>query len=123
MNNTGGRAIDLNGSVRLTDGPGGTSSGPFPAQRIVTLAPGQSWNMTFAAPKSLPQGSWLATVTLASGFVKATATSTVQLSAIVDAQAATSATQWIWLALGALVLTFVIAMAYVRAHRHRQISA
>ena len=49
VNNTGGRAIDLSGTVRLADGPGDTSSGPFPAQQIVTLAPGQSWNMTFAA--------------------------------------------------------------------------
>ena len=120
VNDTGSRAIDLNGSVRLTDGPGGTSSGPFPAQRIITLAPGQSWNMTFDAPKSLPNGSWRATIALASGVTTATATVTVQLGAITAAQAATSATQWIWLALGGLVL--VVAMAwYSRQHRRRQI--
>ena len=65
VNNTGGRAIDLNGTVRLADGPGNTSSGPFSARQTVTLAPGQSWNVIFAAPKSLPQGSWRATVSLA----------------------------------------------------------
>ncbi len=124
MNNTGGRAIDLNGSARLTDGPGGTSSGPFPAQRIVTLAPGQSWNMTFAPPKSLPDGSWRATITLASGLTKATATTTIQLSTIVAAQAALSAMQWIWLALGGLVVALVAAMAwYARQHRRRQTPA
>jgi hypothetical protein len=121
VNNTGGRAIDLNGSVRLTDGPGGTSSGPFPAQRIVTLAPGQSWNMTFAAPKSLPEGSWRATVTLASGLTTARATTTIELTSIVTAQAALSAMQWIWLALVGLVLVLVIAMAwYARQHRRPQ---
>jgi hypothetical protein len=121
VNNTGGRAIDLNGSVRLTDGPGGTSSGPFPAQRTVTLAPGQSWNVTFAAPKSLPEGSWQATVTLASGLTKATAMTTVQLSAIVATRAALSATHWIWPALGALVLAFVVALGwYTRQRRRRQ---
>jgi hypothetical protein len=121
VNNTGGRAIDLNGSVRLTDGPGGTSSGPFPAQRIVTLAPGQSWNVTFAAPKSLPQGSWRATVSLASGLTTATATATIQLSTIVTAQAAYSGTHWIWLALCALVVALVIAMGwYTRQRRRRQ---
>src|ERR1700761_1875952 len=57
VHNTGGRAVDLSGSIHLTDGPGDTSSGPFRAQRIVTLAPGQSGNMTFAPPKSLPYGS------------------------------------------------------------------
>jgi hypothetical protein len=124
VNNTGGRAIDLNGSVRLTDGPGGTSSGPFPAQRIVTLAPGQSWNMTFAAPKSLPDGSWRVTVTLASGLTKATATSTIQLAAIVAAQAALSATQWMWLVLGGLLVALVVAIGwYARQHRRRQIPA
>ena len=125
VNNTGGRAIDLNGSVRLTDGPGGTSSGPFPAQRIVTLAPGQSWNMTFPAPKSLPEGSWRATVTLESGLTKATATTTVQFSAIVATQAALSSMQWTLLALGGLVVVaLVVAFGwYARQHRRRQASA
>jgi hypothetical protein len=124
VNNTGGRAIDLNGSARLTDGPGGTSSGPFPAQRIVTLAPGQSWNMTFAAPKSLPAGSWQVTVALASGLNKAKATTTIQLGTIVAAQAAVSATQWIWVALGGLVVALVAAVAwYARQQRRRQIPA
>jgi hypothetical protein len=123
VNNTGGRAIDVNGSARLTDGPGGTSSGPFPAQRIVTLAPGQSWNMAFAVPKSLPDGSWRATVTLASGLTKATATSPIQLTANVAAQAATSATPWIWLALGGLVVLVVAMGWYARQHRRRQAPA
>ena len=124
VNNTGGRAIDVNGSARLTNGPGGTSSGPFPAQRIVTLAPGQSWNMAFAAPKNLPEGSWRVTVTLASGLTKATATTTIQLTAIVAARAAMSAMQWIWLALGGLVVAFVVALGwYARQHRRRQVPA
>jgi hypothetical protein len=124
VNNTGGRAVDLNGTTRLTDGPGGTNSGPFHAQRIVTLAPGQSWNVTFAAPKSLPDGSWRATVTLESGLTTATATATIQLTTITTAQAALSAMQWIWLALGGLVLALVIAMGrYARQHRRSQIRA
>jgi hypothetical protein len=123
VSNTGGRAIDVNGSARLTDGPGGTNSGPFPAQRIITLAPGQSWNMTFAAPKSLPDGSWRVTVTLASGLTKATATSAIQLTANVAAQAATSVTPWIWLALGGLVVLVVAMGWYARQHRRRQAPA
>ena len=124
VDNTGGRAIDLNGSVLLADGPGGTSSGPFAAQKIVTLAPGQSWNVTFAAPKSLPDGSWRATVTLVSGLTTAKATATIQLSNIAVTQAALSAMQWIWLALGGLVLALVAAMVwYARQHRRREIPA
>jgi hypothetical protein len=124
VNNTGGRAIDLSGRARLTRGPGGTSSGPFPVQRSVTLAPGQSWNMTFAVPRSLPGGSWRVKVTLASGLTTATATATIQLSSIMATQAAMSATQWIWLALGGLVIALVVAVGwYARQYRRRQVQA
>lgn len=124
VNNTGGRAIDLNGSARLTDGPGRTSSAPFPAQRIVTLAPGHSWNMTFTAPKSLPNGSWRATVTLVSGLSKATAAATVQITPIPVAQAGLSAMQQIFLILGGLVLVSVVVMGrYALQHRRRHAPA
>ena len=124
VNNTGGRAIDLSGSVRLTGGPGRTSAGPFPVQRIVTLAPGQSWNMTFAAPKSLPEGAWRATVTLKSGLTTATATTTIRFTTTVVAQAALSEMQLIWLALGGLVAVLLIAMGwYAWQHRRRQMPA
>lgn len=124
VDNTGGRAVDLNGSVRLTDGPGHTSSAPFPAQRTVTLAPGHSWNVTFAAPKSLPDGSWRATVTLVSGLSEAEATDTIQVAPIVAAQASLSAMQWIWLVLGGLVLVVVVVMGwYALQHRPRHAPA
>jgi len=124
VNNTGGRALDLNGSVRLTDGPGGTSSGPFRAQQIVTIAPGQSWNVTFDPPKSLPQGSWQATVKLASGLTTAQATAAIELTSVVAAQAAGSTTGWIWIALAALILVLVITMgSYAWHHRRRQVPA
>jgi hypothetical protein len=121
VENTGGRAIDLRGSLRLTDGPGNTSSGPYPAKAIVTLAPGQSWNMTFAPPRSLPDGSWLATITMVSGLTTASATTTVQLAALVAAPAGLSGMRAIWLALGGLVLVLVIVMgSYALLRRRRQ---
>jgi hypothetical protein len=123
VNNTGARAIDLNGTARLTDGPGGTSSGPFSAQRTVTLAPGQSWNVTFPVPKSLPDGSWQVRVNLVSGFTKATATTAIQLTANVAAQATSSATPWLWLVLGGLVVLVVGLAWYARQHRRRQAPA
>ena len=123
VNNTGGRAIDLNGSVRLTDGPGNTAAGPFPAQRIVTLAPGQSWNIKFAVPSSLPDGSWQAVVTLTSGLTTAKATTTVQLGSVAAGQSL-SWTQWIWLSLGTLILVLLIGMGwYALQTRRRQVPA
>jgi hypothetical protein len=124
VRNTGGRAVDLSGSIRLADGPGNTSSGPFPAQRIVTLAPGQSGNITFAPPKELPYGSWRATVTLMSGITTATATTTIQFSPTVSAQAGLPGMQWVWLGLGSLAILLVIAMVgYSLLHRRRQLPA
>ena len=120
VNNTGGRAIDLNGTARLADGPGDTSSGPFRAQKVVTLAPGQSWNMTFAAPKSLPIGSWRATVTLVSGMTTAQGTATIRFVPIETARAGLSEMQWIWLGLGGLVLVLALVMGWYAWQQHRR---
>lgn len=123
VNNTGGRAVDLSGSIRLADGPGNTSSGPFPAQQVLTLAPGQSGNVTFAAPRDLPDGSWRATVTLASGITTATATAAVQFSAIAAAQASPSGMQWAWATLGGLVLLLAAVMTRYALRHRRQVPA
>jgi hypothetical protein len=120
VDNTGGRALDLNGTASLADGPGNTSSGPFRAQKIVTIAPGQSWDMTFAAPRSLPQGFWRATVTLVSGLTTAKATATILLTDRVVAQANMSDTQRIGLGLAGLVLVVGVVMGwYALRHRRR----
>ena len=80
VHNTGGLAVDLDGTVRLTGGPGSTSAGPFSAQQVTTLAPGQSWTMTFAPANRIPNGPWTATITLVSGLTARTATATIQFS-------------------------------------------
>jgi hypothetical protein len=119
VNNTGGRALDLNGTASLADGPGNTSSGPFQAQKIITLAPGQSGDMTFAAPMSLPQGFWRVTVTLVSGLTRARATTTILLAKRVAAQAGISETQRIGLGLAGLVVAVVMGW-YMLRHRRRR---
>jgi hypothetical protein len=106
VDNTGGRAVDLSGSVRLTAGPGGTSAGPFSA-RGVTLAPGQSGNVTFAPPKSLPNGPWRASVSLLSGITTVTATASVQFAGIIAAPppaGGLSLMDWLGIALAAVVV-------------------
>lgn len=80
VRNTGGRAVDIGGHVRLTQGPGGETAGPFPDQQILTLAPGQSGNVIFTMGRGLSTGPWLATVTLVSGFTTDTAAATVQFT-------------------------------------------
>jgi hypothetical protein len=117
VDNTGGRAVDLNGTVRLTGGPGNTSAGPFPARAIVTLAPGQSGNMTFTPPKSLPNGPWQVQVSLVSGITTSTATATVKFGAVVPSRTGLSLTAWLGLSLGVLVIAMIPVVLALRRRR------
>ena len=50
VNNTGGQAIDATGTLKLTNGPGDLSAGPYKEQ-AVTLAPGQSQPITVTSTR------------------------------------------------------------------------
>jgi hypothetical protein len=69
VNNTGGQAIDAAGTLKLTNGPGGLSAGPY-HEPGVTLAPGQSQPITVVMSKEMPKGSWLATIDETSGITQ-----------------------------------------------------
>ena len=120
VDNTGGRAVDLSGTARLTDGPGNTSAGPFRAQQIITLAPGQSGNMSFAPPKSLPSGPWQAKVTLVSGITTSAAAQTVQFGPLVVSQTSLGVMAWVGIAFGVLALGLVLAAILLRRHALRR---
>jgi hypothetical protein len=82
VRDTGARAIDLYGSLRLSNGPGGSSAGPFRFTSGLTLAPGQSGQMTQVLSATTPAGSWHVTVTLQSGDTAQQAQATIQLGAM-----------------------------------------
>jgi hypothetical protein len=67
VHNTGGRALDLSGTLKLTNGPGALSAGPFPARLGTTLGIGQSGPVLVPLDKALPAGPWLASLQLQSG--------------------------------------------------------
>lgn len=77
VRNTGGRALDLSGSLTLTDGPGGLNAGPFPATLGVTLAPGDASPVTVVLDRQIPNGPWKASLTLQSGLLKKTTKATL----------------------------------------------
>ena len=79
VHNTGGRAVDVLGSLRLTGGPNSLQAGPFPAASTDTLAPGQSHPETFMLSLAIPDGPWQATFTLTSGLITRTETVTLNL--------------------------------------------
>ena len=77
VRNTGGRALDMSGTVQLVGGPGGLNAGPFPVDLGVTLAIGATEPLMVALDKLLPAGPWQVTITLHSGLVERTATASL----------------------------------------------
>jgi hypothetical protein len=67
--NTGGSALDIQGTLKLTGGPGGLKAGPFGSATVATVAPGQSAPVTFLLSRSIPNGPWQASVHLQSGLL------------------------------------------------------
>jgi hypothetical protein len=79
VHNTGGQAIDASGSLKLTDGPGGLTAGPY-QETGVTLAPGQSEPIKVVLSKQLPNGPWRAMIDLTSGITHRSAEATIDFS-------------------------------------------
>ncbi|MEO3925408.1 hypothetical protein ABGB07_16285 [Micromonosporaceae bacterium B7E4] len=74
VQNTGGRALDLGGTVSLSEGPAGTRAGPFDVIEGTTLAPGTSGTVGVRFPRELPNGPWKIDIELQSGTVRQTGT-------------------------------------------------
>lgn len=77
VNNTGGRAVDLSGELRLTNGPGGLSAGPFEAKLGTTLGLGQTEPVLVVLDRAIPAGPWDARIVLRSGMIEREATARV----------------------------------------------
>jgi hypothetical protein len=69
VTNTGGRALDVSGTLSLTDGPSGLSAGPFTNGTATTIAPGKSSHLVVTLGAELPPGPWQAKLELKSGLV------------------------------------------------------
>ncbi|MDQ1711884.1 MAG: hypothetical protein QOE45_1334 [Frankiaceae bacterium] len=81
VRNTGARALDLSGELRLTEGPGGLSAGPFEVKVGTTLAIGATEPVTVLLDPALPPGPWRGTITLRSGVTERTATGLITFPA------------------------------------------
>lgn len=115
VRNLGSRAVDLNGTLDLRDGPGGISAGPFPLDSGITLAPHGTGTVTVALDPRLPDGPWKAKLTLRSGPVERTSTATVTLTN----EKARSRTLLYVAAAGVIALA-ACALALVRLRRHQR---
>jgi hypothetical protein len=77
VRNTGQRALDMTGTLSLSDGPASLSAGPFPARLGTTLGIGDSEAVTVPLDQRIPDGPWKVRLTLASGMVEHTVTATL----------------------------------------------
>lgn len=77
VTNIGGRAIDLSGTLQLTNGPGSLAAGPFDVQIGTTLAPGATAPARIPLDQNLPDGPWDAVVTIRSGRIEHEAKATI----------------------------------------------
>ena len=69
IRNTGQRALDIQGSLQLRNGPGGLSAGPYPAT-VATLGVGQTAPLRLVLPASVPAGPWDGELSMVSGQVR-----------------------------------------------------
>ncbi|MBW4701716.1 MULTISPECIES: DUF916 domain-containing protein [unclassified Micromonospora] len=123
VRNTGQRALDLAGQLRLTDGPGGLSVGPVRAEAD-TLALGATTTVRVVLDPRLPDGPWAARLDLASGWTKRTATGTVSFGGPTAAAATSTDRSGLVLTGGfvasAVVLLLFTGYVFRRRGRSRQ---
>lgn len=91
VHNTGGRALDMSGSLRLSKGPGGLNAGPFTAKLGTTLGVKDTEPVTVLLDKALPAGPWNARIELTSGLNKRAAEATITFPAAAGPGTAVSA--------------------------------
>jgi len=125
VHNTGGRALDMNGTLKLSAGPGGLSAGPFNATLGTTLAIRDTEPVTITLDKQLPAGPWKANITLHSGLLDRTATATITFpakgaAAPVQAKSSHSVLLYAVIAgLGALLLIGIVVLIVMLRRRRR----
>ncbi|WP_422664813.1 hypothetical protein [Acrocarpospora corrugata] len=77
VHNSGQRAVDMSGTLRLTEGPGGLSAGPFQVDQGISLPPGGRGRVVVPLDTRLPDGPWRASLSLASGSTQRSADDTI----------------------------------------------
>ncbi|NKS64701.1 hypothetical protein GS966_01975 [Rhodococcus hoagii] len=113
VTNTGGRAVDLAGTLNLSGGPGGLSAGPIDSA-VATIAPGEDGEVVIAVPDSvaLPAGPWKADVKLESGIIKHDTSATLTFPDKGDGESVGSSDSTSWPLIAGIVVA-VLAVAGV----------
>jgi hypothetical protein len=124
VHNTGKRALDMSGTLLLTDGPGALRAGPFPAKLGTTLAIGDTEPVSVLLNEQLPNGPWKAQIKLRSGLVERTANATLTFPDAGLGAAVKTYTKWLssplLIGLAAALLVAAMLLLRLRAKRRAQ---
>lgn len=123
VHNTGGRALDMSGSLSLLGGPGGLNAGPYPATLGTTLAVRDTETVRVALDSRVPPGPWSAEITLRSGLLERTEKATLtfpQSGSSAPVSTARGWPRWAGATLGALVVVLGLAVALLTRRRLAQ---
>jgi hypothetical protein len=118
VRNTGGRALDLGGSLSLSDGPGGLSTEPTKVT-LATLPMEGTAVHEVRLDRRLPDGPWTARLTLAGGPATRTATATVDFSGSTARPGGAVGGAGTALAIGGTLSLTAIALLATYAYRRR----
>lgn len=105
VHNVGRSPFAINGTVDLTDGPGGSEAGPVPAMLGRILAPGASEPVTALFGSALPLGPWRGTVKLTSGNTEISKAGSVTFTALAARKSGWSTS----ISVGIILLVLVVA--------------
>ncbi|MEV6864178.1 peptidase [Streptosporangium subroseum] len=126
VHNTGGRALDLSGDLKLTSSSGSQyhSAGPYKIQTGTTLAPGDVGSIAAALTEQVSDGPWRARIRLESGLTKRTAEATIRFPTAGAAQAVKAEMDTSYYPIAALasgiVLAALVAITFLLIQRKRR---
>ena len=123
IRNTGGRALDLSGTLRLSEGPGGLSAGPFPLVLGTTLGIAETEPVSFKLDKQLPNGPWKAHLEVTSGLLTETAQATITFPDFGTAEAVAASDGsgvWVWVGSAAFGVLLLALAGWLMARRARR---
>ena len=128
VHNTGGRALDLSGELRLTNGPGGLSAGPFEAKLGTTLGIGETEPVLVILDRAVPAGPWDARIVLRSGITEREATAKITFPAasassskpVATRARAASGSRLLPVLIGVAILTGLLVVIFLLIRRRRR---
>ncbi len=128
VHNTGGRALDISGTLTLVQVGGSVSAGPYPVDAGTTLAPGQTAPVVVSVTDDVADGPWDATVDLASGLTLGSATAQITFPAATGVAPPVTATvvadtgpsMLVLAAIGVAILLVLALLMVVLRRRRRE---